>query len=104
MTTTPKQHPLALRLACIAEAGAVPKSTADKIAEELRRQHAEIERLTAENETLRAKMAELDPAYKTVGYTTSTITWKSDRHHSEQIVKITQHPQPEYGFVHAVLQ
>ena len=59
-----------------------------EIAEELRRLHAE-------NEALKAN-------HKIVGYTTKPITWNSERHHSEQIMKITQRAQPEHGFVHPV--
>jgi hypothetical protein len=51
---------------------------------------------------LRATLeAALKPG-EVVGYVASPITWKSDRFHSEQTPKITQHPQPEYGFVHPV--
>ena len=60
----------------------------DKMADELRRLHAE-------NEALKAN-------HKIVGYTTKPITWNSERHHSEQIMKITQRAQPEHGFVHPV--
>ena len=54
-----------------------------------------IVRLHAENEALKAN-------HKIVGYTTKPITWTSERHHSEQIMKITQRAQPEHGFVHPV--
>ena len=55
----------------------------------------ELRRLHAENEALKAN-------HKIVGYTTKPITWNSERHHSEQIMKITQRAQPEHGFVHPV--
>lgn len=55
----------------------------------------ELRRLHAENEALKAN-------HKIVGYTTKPITWTSERHHSEQIMKITQRAQPEHGFVHPV--
>ena len=63
-------------------------STIDQSEKELRRLHAE-------NEALKAN-------HKIVGYTTKPITWNSERHHSEQIMKITQRAQPEHGFVHPV--
>ena len=55
----------------------------------------ELRRLHAENEALKAN-------HKIVGYTTKPITWTSERHHSEQIMKITQRAQPEHGFVNPV--
>ena len=65
MTATPTQQPDAQRLAenliqihqSHADEG---ETTFSESAAELRRQHAEIERLTAENEELRAKMALID--------------------------------------------
>lgn len=42
------------------------------------------------------------PAVGPSGYITDPITWKSERFHSEQLVKVTQHRQPEYGYVHPV--
>lgn len=68
----------------------VKYSTAKKSAAELRRLHAE-------NEALKA-----NATHKIVGYTTKPITWTSERHHSEQITKITQRAQSEHGFVHPV--
>ena len=53
-------------------------------------------------DSITAALAEHGPSDEPAGYTTSQITWKSPRHHSEQIVKITQRQQPEYGFTHAV--
>lgn len=71
------------------EAAAIgARETMESIEPELRRLHAE-------NEALKAN-------HKIVGYTTKPIAWNSERHHSEQIMKITQRAQPEHGFVHPV--
>ncbi len=62
MTTTPTRHPDAMRLADELDAestsGRVSNYTGRRAATELRCQHAEITRLTAENKALRAVVAE----------------------------------------------
>lgn len=63
MTTTPTQRPEAIWLADALDeldAQFTHRGMCGEAAAELRRQHAEIERLTAENEALRAKMALVD--------------------------------------------
>ena len=71
MTTTPTQQPEALRLADTLDQVAALFSFPAALllsAAELRRQHAEIARLTAENEALREQLENSRKAHDTSGF------------------------------------
>ena len=76
MTTTPTQQPEALKLADVlhevASLFCFPSALLQSAAE-LRFQHAEIARLTAENEALRKKPAQLTDAEKHAMWVMATI-------------------------------